>query len=359
MTKDELLSLKINRPDDEIRRLAKARWDTVAKPIDGLGDFEDIICTIAAIQRTITPRLNKKALIIMCADNGVVCEGVSQTGQEVTYDVAALMGERRSSVGIMTAGYPVDIYTYDVGINSANTPKGVIDRKICAGTADFVKECAMTAGQCMDAVNTGIDAVRMCSQNGYGIIATGEMGIGNTTTSTALLCAITGAAVEDVTGRGSGLTEEGMDNKIRVIKKGLDRYTGGVAVSSPAEAFEVLRCMGGLDIAALAGVFTGAALYGIPVVIDGLISAVAALMADTIVPGCRSYMIASHMGKEKGMQQVLDSLSLKPVIHADMALGEGTGAVLILPMLDMVSSLYLNGTTFEMTSIEKYERLGK
>ena len=217
----------------------------------------------------------------------------------------------------------------------------------------------MTTEEALNAIEAGIECVKELKDKGYGITATGEMGIGNTTTSTALMCALTGVSPEEYTGRGSGLTDEGLKRKLQVIKEGLARYAGKGRADSPEEAFEVLCCLGGLDIAALAGVFIGGALYGMPVVVDGLISAAAALAAERIVPGCREYMLASHAGREKGAGLILDELSLRPVIHADLALGEGTGAVMLFPLLDMACALYSDGTAFEETSIEKYERYGR
>lgn len=358
MKLEELLTMQIHQPDDAVRLHARNKWDVVAKPVDSLGDFEDIICKIAAIQKRTCPDLSKKAHIIMCADNGVVSEGVSQVGQSVTYDMAVLMGERKSSVGVMTSRYLLDIYTYDVGINSKDTPEGVIDRKVRAGTADFVKEPAMSETECLAAIETGIEAVRICSEQGYKIISTGEMGIGNTTTSTAFLCAVLGGSPEECTGKGTGLTAEGLERKIRVIKQGIALHVGEGAVSTAEGAFEALRCLGGLDIAALAGVFIGGAVCEIPIVIDGLISSAAALAAEKIVPGCREYMIASHIGREKGTAIIQKELDLRPVIHADMALGEGTGAVMLFPLLDMAALLQKEGTTFGQAAIEQCERPG-
>ena len=368
MTRDELFSIIIKEPDQEIQQASKTWWDSVAKPIDGLGCFEDIISCIAAVQGKVCPDIDKKALIIMCADNGVVEERVSQTSQKVTRDVAELMGQKRSSVGIMTQGYPMDFFVYDIGINSEDTPSGVINAKIRRGTANFLKEPAMEESECLAAVQTGIDAVKKCMDAGYNILATGEMGIGNTTTSTALLCALMGVNPKEFTGKGAGLTDEGLINKIQVIEKGirlhLERKYDGASIDvrkesndRKVEVLNVLKCLGGLDIAGLTGVFIGGAIYHVPIVIDGLISAVAALIAEKLVPGCRQYMFASHMGREKGMDIILKELSLKPIIHADLALGEGTGAILLFPMLDMAVSLYKSGTSFGDTNIEQYERL--
>ena len=360
MTRDELFSLKIAEPDSDIKNKSKARWDSIAKPIDGLGDFEDIISRMAAVQGNVIPKLDRKALIIMCADNGIFEEGVSQTSQKVTRDVAELMGERKSSVGIMSKGYPIEMFVYDIGINSEDTPEGVINAKVRKGTENFLKKPAMEEDDCLKAIQIGIDAVKKCKNQGFNIIATGEMGIANTTTSTALLCALKRLEPKDFTGRGAGLTDSGLCKKIHVIEAGLKLY--GVDNKDKVDkekTLELLRGLGGLDIAGLTGVFIGGALYHIPIVIDGVISAIAAMVAEKLVPGCRLYSFASHKGREGGMEIILNELELKPVIHADLALGEGTGAILLFPMLDMAMSLYKSGTSFGDTEIEQYERFGK
>ncbi len=369
MTEDRYGFGVIPKPDEKMRALAAQRWDSLAKPIDGLGRFEEIICRAAAAQGKSEPALTQKALVIMCADNGVVAEGVSQTDASVTRQVAELMGEGRSSVGIMTRDYPLDVFVYDVGIDCTDTLKGVIDRKIRRGTGNIAVEEAMSRQECMAAIQVGIDAAYELKKQGYDIIATGEMGIGNTTTSTALYCALLDLDPELYTGRGAGLTDEGLARKIRVIRQAVERYRG-LFIDSDFESDpvhdpdsvhavdfpECLRQLGGLDIAALSGVFIGGAQCGIPVVIDGLISAVASYVAECLAPGCKEYMIASHIGREKGMEVLLQKLSLEPVIHGDMALGEGTGAVMLFPLLDMAMNLFSQGTAFDQTPIDQYER---
>ena len=343
MTLTELFSVTIHVPDEEIRAAAKRRWDALAKPLDGLGRFEDILGSIAAVRGALVPDISKKVLIIMCADNGVTAEGVSQADQKVTYDVAALMGRKRSSVGVMAKHYPLDILTVDIGINSGDVPEGVLSRKVRRGTADLKKEPAMTEEECLKAVGTGIELAWSCADKGYGLIATGEMGIGNTTSSAALF-----------------LFQEGIQRKLSVIREALEFHFPGRSggIFSGREAFEALRKVGGLDIAGLAGVFIGGAMRGVPVVIDGVISAAAALAAGKMVPGCRFAMIASHSGRERGTTEALHQLGLVPVIDADLALGEGSGAVLLLPMLDMAMSLYQEGTFFSETGIGQYKRPG-
>jgi len=360
MTFEELDLIRIKKPDPEIFNRAKKRWDLIAKPLDGLGEFENLVCRIAAIRGEICPDLSGKALLIMCADNGVVKEGVTQTGQEVTFEVAGLMGKKKSSVCVMTEDYPLEILPFDVGINSGDSPEGVRDRKIKMGSRDFLEGPAMSEEDCLKGIETGINAVKECREKGFGIIATGEMGIGNTTTATALTCALLNENAEDLTGRGSGLTKEGLERKIRVIERGLELHVPDRSdrdCLSKKETLRILSCLGGFDIAALCGVFMGGAVCGIPVVIDGLISAAAALLSERLLPGSREYMLASHLGRERAMEAILKELNLKAVIHADLALGEGTGAVLLFPMLDMAFSLFRKGTAFGETPIGQYERL--
>ena len=366
MTIDELYGLNIDKPSVQDLKETRRRLDAIAKPIDGLGDLEKMLCRIAAIQRTPDLTLDKKALIIMCADNGVVAEGVTQTDSEVTAKVAQLMGRRRSSVGIMSTSFPIDILTVDIGIDSDERMPGIIDRKVRSGTGDIAVTEAMSADECLKAIEVGFELAGELKSQGYSLIATGEMGIGNTTTATAVMCALCGLSAETVTGRGAGLDDEGLARKISVIKRALslhgmdkpaadDDTADGDAAQ--ARAFKALRTLGGLDMAGLAGVFIGGACRHIPVIIDGLISATAALCADMIVPGCREYMLASHNGRETGCGEILKRLDLNAVIDADLALGEGSGALLLMPMLDMAYSLYVHGTRFgNDVGIDHYER---
>ena len=362
MTEKELFEQKIEEPDRGIYEKAKARFDSLAKPIDGFGDFEDIICRIAAIQGREYPDISKKAAIVMFADSRVVESGVSQTGFEVTCDVARLTGEGRSTLCVLTKDTGIDVMGVDIGIDHDESIPGIMDMKVARGSGNIEKEPAMTKDECLKAVGTGIGIVKECCDKGIGLIATGEMGIGNTTTATALLCALTGEDPEKITGRGAGLSDEGLKRKINVIGNALELHgfcgPGAKGTKEPdgPYALDALAKVGGLDIAGLCGLFIGGALYHVPVVIDGLISAVAALTAYYICPGCERYMIASHSGREKGTGMALSRIGLKSLIEADMALGEGTGAVMIIPVIDMVLRVYNLGTSFKNAQIEQYRR---
>ena len=354
MTREELFQIRIPRADERIFRRIKENWNAVAKPLDGLGRLETMVSGIGAAQDSEVPALSPRAILILCADNGVVEEGVSQSGQEVTLAVARNMGTRRSSVCRMAALAGIEVVPVDIGINSDEMIPGVEDRKVMPGTKDFLKDPAMKESEVLQAVETGISLVRDLRRRGFRILATGEMGIGNTTTSTAVTAGILGLDVREITGRGAGLSQAGICRKAEVIRKGLEKY--GFVSKNPANAFEILRCVGGLDIAGLCGVFIGGAMYRIPVVIDGLISAAAALCADCIVPGTRQFMLASHAGSEPGMRYILDHLGLKEVIRADLALGEGTGAVMLFPLLDMAMEVYQSSSTFDEIGVGQYKR---
>ncbi|MCR5255076.1 MAG: nicotinate-nucleotide--dimethylbenzimidazole phosphoribosyltransferase [Acetatifactor sp.] len=362
-TTDELfdIHIKINEPDKEIMALTKKRWDSLSKPIDGFGDFEDVLCRIAGIKGTDMPDIEKKALMVFCADNGIIERGVSQTDFSVTAQVAAKLGQKVSTVNYLAKSAGVDVYPVDVGMATDEEIFGVANKKSAHGTGDFLTGPAMTEKQALNAIKAGMETVKELSEKGYEMLLMGEMGIGNTTTSTAVLCALTGYDPAEFTGRGAGLSDEGLNVKINVIKKGLAKYLDHINTETDIKrrAFEILRCLGGFDIAAMAGAFIEAANIRIPVITDGLVCTVAALVAECIAPGTKEYILASHRGREKGNESALKALNLKPLIDGNMALGEGTGAVMASALIDMINDYYKNGKTFAESDIEAYERFKK
>lgn len=209
----------------------------------------------------------------------------------------------------------------------------------------------MTEEEAVRAIYTGMEFVADCQKKGYGILATGEMGIGNTTTSSAVTAALLECSAAEVTGRGAGLSDEKLMRKQQVIEEAVMRYR-----LRGAKPMEILQCVGGLDLAGLAGICIGGAVFHMPIVLDGFISMAAALLAERIVPGTASYLVASHKGKEPAVRRLAAELGLKPVIDAGMALGEGTGAVMMLSLLDMAFRIYNEGTTFLDMKIEPYRR---
>lgn len=346
-----LEKLIVEAPDGDIRRRVLGNFDSIAKPIDGLGRFEGLIAQIGAIQGTENIDISKKAVIIMCADNGIVEEGISQSGQEVTLAVARNMADKKTSVGKMAQAAGADTIPVDIGINYSGKIDGVLDRKIRRGTRNFMKEPAMTEQEAVRAIFVGIEMVRDCRQKGYKLLATGEMGIGNTTTSSAVTAALLGCEAAEVTGRGAGLSDKKLAHKREIIEQALEWHK-----LKGADAMRILETVGGFDIAGLAGVCIGGAIYHVPVVLDGVISMAAALLAERIVPGTKEYLIASHKGKEPASGRLAAELGMTPVIDANMALGEGTGAVMMFPLLDMALSVYSDRTTFSDISIGQYER---
>ena len=335
----DMLSV-IKELDIDAMKVSEKRWNNIAKPLNGLGLLEEVVIKIAGITRNPNVNLKKRAVVVMCADNGVVEEGVTQTGQEVTAIVAANMVKGETSVNNMAKCVNVDVIPVDIGIARDMYIDGLIEKKLMYGTKNMTKEPAMTKYTAIEAVECGIKIVKDLKDKGYGIIATGEMGIGNTTTSSAIAAVLLDRNVEEVTGRGAGLSSSGLDKKINSIKKAIE-------INNP----------GGLDIAGLVGVFIGGAALNIPIVIDGFISAVAALVAVKICPKVKGYIIPSHLSKEPAAIAIMEELNLKPFIDCNMCLGEGTGAVSVMPLLDMAMTVYKNMSTFEEINIDKYKPL--
>lgn len=328
---------------------AQKKWNSIAKPLHSLGKLEDHIMQIAALTGDTDVNLNRKALIVMCADNGVVEEGVTQTGQEVTAIVAENFLTCNTSAAIMCKKAGVDIFPIDIGM-AADTK--VPRYKTANGTANMTKGPAMTRMQALQAILTGIHQVKEKKEAGYKIIASGEMGIGNTTTSSAVASVLLNRPAEEMTGRGAGLSGDGLDRKIHAIKKAI-----AVNRPDPKDAIDVLAKVGGFDIAGMAGMFLGGAALGVPVVIDGFISCVAALIAQRICPQAGDYMIASHVSKEPAAHLILEALGKEAVLHGEMCLGEGSGAVALFPFLDMGVAVYESMSTFEDIHVEQYKEL--
>ena len=350
-SREELGQLEICIPDEQMEKQVLKNWDAVAKPLDGMGRFETLTAQIGGMTGSDRIDISKKAVIIMCADNGIVEEGVSQSGQEVTVAVAKAMAKKQSSVCRMAEVIGADTIPVDIGINRTTPIEGVLDRKIRCGTRNFRIERAMTEEEAIRAIAVGIDMVYACRQKGYRILATGELGIGNTTTSSAVAAALLQCEPGEVTGRGAGLTDEGLLRKRQVITEALKKYD-----LKYADAVSVLTAVGGLDIAGLTGVCIGGALFRVPIVLDGVISMTAALLAERIAPGTKTYLLSSHKGKEPAVEMLMKELGITPVIDGRMALGEGTGAVMMLSLLDMALSIYGGRTTFSDIQIEQYKR---
>lgn len=337
--------------DKAVMEETRHNWDTVAKPLGSLGRLEDMIVQIAGIMGSPRPDLSKKAVISFCADNGVVTEGVTQSGQEVTAIVARGFARGTTSVCRMAKIAGADVIPVDVGMATEVDEPNLLNCCIRRGTGSLATEPAMTREEAEQAILTGIQMVKIHKDKGCRLLAAGEMGIGNTTTSSAIVSVLMGLAPEEVTGRGAGLSTEGLGRKINAIRRGID-----CNCPDPNDALDVLSKVGGLDIAATVGLFLGSGIYHIPVLMDGFISAAAALAAVRLCPAIRPYLIATHCSDEPATQMVLEELGLAPIIHAGMRLGEGTGAVTMMPMLDMALAVYREAHSFEEIDLEAYTK---
>lgn len=340
----------IAAPDEAARRAAHRRWANVAKPLGSLGELERMVERIAGIQGSADVAMEPRCVAVLCADNGVVAEGVTQTGPEVTAKVAAQLAHGTSSVCTMAKAAHADVRPFDLGMLCE--VEGVPARKVARGTRSIAQGPAMSRAEALACIEGGMGIAHELACAGYRMVATGEMGIGNTTTASAVTCALLGMAPEAAVGRGAGLSDEGLARKVTVVRRALE-----VNEADPRDPVDTLAKLGGFDIAGLAGLYLGCALEHIPVVVDGFISAVAALAAYRLAPLAREYMLASHRSAEPAAAAVMEALGLTGVLDAGMRLGEGTGAVCLFPLLDMAYALYRNGLTFEGYGMDAYQEI--
>ena len=341
----------ITPPDEAARAAAHAHWASLAKPLGGLGELETTLESAAALTGSAALDLSKRAVLVLCADNGVVAQGVSQTDQSVTRTVAENLAARRTSVCQMARTARCEVVPVDMGMAGEPVP-GVRNCRVASGTTDFTQGPAMRREQAVEAVAKGIALVREQKAQGVTLLATGEMGIGNTTTSSAVAAVLLGQPVERMTGRGAGLSDEGLARKINAIQRGI-----AVNQPDPDDALDVLAKLGGFDIAGLCGVFLGGALEGVPVLMDGFISGVAALCAVRLCPACRDYIFASHCSKEPAGKMALDALHLRAYLDCEMCLGEGTGGVIAAKLFDFALAAYDEIAGFDAVGIDPYQPL--
>ncbi len=351
LTPEKIKTLKRKEIEEEFRTKVRENWDGIAKPIDGMGQFEVLTAQIGAILGTDEIDLTRKAVVVLCADNGIVEEGISQSGWEVTAAAAKSIAEGRSAVGKMAEAIGARVLTVDMGMKKKEPIEGVLDRKIRCGTRNFRRQPAMTEQETLRSIMVGIQIAKECKREGCSILATGEMGIGNTTTSSAVTAALLKCSASQVAGRGAGLDDQGLARKKQVIDEALEKYR-----LYEADPLTILSTVGGFDIAGLTGICIGGAVCGLPVVLDGVISLTGALLAERLVPGVKGYLIPSHKGKEPAAALLLKELGLEAVIDGKMALGEGTGAVMMLGLLELSLSVYRERTSFSDIEIEKYKR---
>ena len=309
---------------------ARERQDMLTKPTGSLGRLEQLSIQIAGIQGKSVPQIQQKAVIVMAADHGVVARGTSAYPQEVTAQMVSNFLHGGAGINVIGRQVGARVIIVDMGIAvKLEAAPRLISRRIAAGTQDMSKGPAMTVAQAKRALETGIEIVTAEVKKGLDIVATGDMGIGNTTASSAICAIMIGKTVTEVTGRGTGLDDKQLQHKIRIINE-------AIAFNKPdsSQPLEVLAKVGGFEIGGLSGVILGAAAHRVPVIIDGFISGAAALIAAGLCPQSKDYMIAGHCSVEPGHKLLLQYLSLRPLLNLDMRLGEGTGAALAMSLAE-------------------------
>lgn len=339
---------RIRAPDESAMRAAGQRLDRLTKPPGSLGRLEEIARQLAGITGELRPDLSGKAVIVMAGDHGVCAEGVSAFPAEVTPQMVLNFLNGGAAVNVLARHVGADVVCVDIGVNADLSHPGLIVRKIRKGTDNIARGPAMSEEEAVRAICAGVEVVDELVARGCRMFATGEMGIGNTTPSSALLAALAGADIESVVGRGTGIGDEALQRKRDVIRRALD-------VNRPRtdDPLDTLAKVGGFEIAGLVGVVLGAAANRCPVVIDGFISSAAALVASRISPLAAAYMLPSHLSHEQGHRVLMEHIGLRPILQMDMRLGEGTGAVLAFPIVEAAVKLMNEMATFESAGVSE------
>lgn len=331
---------EIKPADRKAIQAAAERQNQLTKPTGSLGMLEELSIRIAGIQGTVSPKIEKKAIFTMAGDHGVALEGVSPYPAEVTPQMVLNFLNGGAGINVLARQVGADVIVSDIGVNydfSGDLKPG--DYKIAYGTKNMLTGPAMSRDEALGSILAGVKIVDAAGD--YDIIGTGEMGIGNTTPSSAIASVITGRPVEELTGRGAGLDEKGLEAKISIIKKALE-----VNKPDPKDPIDILAKVGGFEIGAIAGAILAGARKGIPVVVDGFISGAGALLAYCLAPTTRDYMIMAHQSVEIGHQRIMEHIGLKPLLKLDMRLGEGTGAAMAFFIVQSAIAILNEMATF-------------
>jgi nicotinate-nucleotide--dimethylbenzimidazole phosphoribosyltransferase len=327
--------------------IAQKRLDNLTKPPSSLGRLEEFARRLVAIQKNERPRIDKKIVFVFAGDHGVTDDGVSAFPKEVTSQMVFNFLAGGAAINVLTRHAGAEVVVVDVGVDFDFTGvEGLIHRKIVRGTKSFVRASAMSREEAIRCLEVGIDLAHAYADKGFNLFGTGDMGIGNTTPSSAIAAVITDRPPAAVTGRGTGITDEGLATKIRVIEEGI-RYNK----PDRGNGLDVLSKVGGAEIGGIAGLIIGAAERGVPVVIDGLISTAGALIAYTIEPKVKDYMFAGHSSVEIGHRAMLDAIGLQPILDLDLRLGEGTGAALAMLLIEGGLKIYNEMATFDEAGV--------
>lgn len=337
----------VSGPDEAAEQAAREHQSRLAKPPGSLGMLEELSIKLAGMTGAVRNDLNERYLLVFCSDNGVCRQGVASSPQSVTLAQTINLTKGKTGAAVLAKRFGVKLRVCDVGVNAVIRDPDVIGRKIAFGTRDISEGPAMTREQAVKAILTGVDLAAETAEDGGQVLGVGEMGVGNTTTSSAVLATLTGIDIRKLTGRGAGLTDEAYEKKIGVIRKAIS-----VNCPDPDDIIDTVSKVGGFDIAAMAGAFIGAAYKRVPVVIDGFISIVAALCAYRLCPQTVNYMIASHASYEIGYKAAAEELGLSPLFDLGMRLGEGSGCPIAMMMLDAACDIINHMATFEEAAID-------
>lgn len=341
----------IGELDREAMARAQTRMDSLLKPPGSLGRLEEIAVKLAGITGKPFPVIKKKSVIVMAGDHGVVAEGVSAAPQEITYQILPRFVDGTGGIGVLARHAGARVVVVDIGVARPVDRPGVIVRKIRAGTGNIARGPAMTREEAAQAICVGIELSQAEIRDGADLIATGDMGIGNTTPSSAILCAMAGTPVDEAVGRGTMVNDEVLERKRRVVAQAMS-----VNQPDPTDPLDVLAKVGGLEIAGLAGVILGAAAQRVPVLLDGFITGAAALIAAGLCPRAREFMLASHLSEERAHRHMLTALGLKPLLDFNLRLGEGTGAALAMPVVEASVKVLKEMATFGEAEVSDMDR---
>lgn len=326
---------------------AQKHLDNLTKPLGSLGRLEEFARRLVAITENPRPILDKKVILTFAGDHGVVDEGVSAYPKEVTPQMVFNIVAGGAAINVLSRHAGSDVVVVDIGVDhDFGKVEGLVDRKVMRGTRNFAKGPAMSRDEATKCIECGIELAHACAQRGYGMIGTGEMGIGNTTPSSAIVAVLTGSPVAEVTGRGTGISDDALLRKARIIEDAIR-----LNKPEPKDAIDVLSKVGGTEIGGIAGLVLGAASRRIPVVVDGFISTAGALIAYTIEPSVKDYMFAAHHSVERGHRIALEAMGLAPILDLGMRLGEGTGAALAMLLIEGGLKIYREMATFEEAGV--------
>jgi nicotinate-nucleotide--dimethylbenzimidazole phosphoribosyltransferase len=340
---------RIKPVSPELLHQAQDRLDNKTKPPGSLGRLEEFARRMVAISGSFEPDLSKKVIYTFAGDHGVTEEGVSLYPREVTPQMVFNFLAGGAGINVLARHAGAEVRVVDVGVDyDFGDAPGLIRKKVMAGTRNFAKGPAMTRDDMLAALKVGIELADQCKTEGVGLVGTGEMGIGNTTPSSAIIAAISGKSVAEVTHRGTGINDTALANKIRVIEQGL-------ALNKPDrdDPLDVLAKVGGLEIAAISGLVLGCAANGIPVVTDGFISTAGAMIASELHPNVRDYLFAAHQSVEIGHRFMLERIGIEPILDLNLRLGEGTGAALAMTLIEAGVKILKEMATFEQAGVSK------